>query len=430
MVQPAEQASTTSAKKPFRLNTKGKILAGGAFSVLVVIGAIVAFSHPGSAQTEPQGQAGQGQPANGGAAGSSAAATGAATSANTPSAPVYPPYDHAVYEQKMLALANVPPPPAPSTAGPTTKTVTTLVTGKNGKKHKVTKTITIPPKPVPVQKPSPWPAKNLAYPNPGALLPFNRIVAFYGNFYSKGMGILGQYPADIVLQKLAEDVKAWEAADPTTPVIPAIHYIATTAQKYAGSDGKHILRMPFTQIEKAHDLAKEAKAITFLDIQTGGSTVQHEVPLLETYLKMPDVHLGIDPEFSMKPGKVPGTVVGTMDASDINWVAQYLAKIVRDNHLPPKVLVIHRFTQDSVTNVSQIKPLPEVEIVIDMDGWGTPDHKLTTYRNIIYPQPVQFTGFKIFYHNDMQKPSQRLMTPAEIMKLQPIPSYIQYQSGY
>src|SRR5688500_8350026 len=37
-----------------------------------------------------------------------------------------------------------------------------------------------------------WPVK-ASYPARGALLPFNRIVAYYGNFYSTGMGVLGEY---------------------------------------------------------------------------------------------------------------------------------------------------------------------------------------------------------------------------------------------
>jgi hypothetical protein len=37
-----------------------------------------------------------------------------------------------------------------------------------------------------------WPVK-MAYPLPGALLPYNRIIAFYGNLYSTD-GILGEIP--------------------------------------------------------------------------------------------------------------------------------------------------------------------------------------------------------------------------------------------
>jgi hypothetical protein len=209
--------------------------------------------------------------------------------------------------------------------------------------------------------------------------------------------------------------------------MPAIHYIASTAQKDPGADKKYTFRMPKEQIQKALDLADRAKAITFLDIQIGHSTVQEEIPRLEEYLKQPTVHLGIDPEFAMKNGKVPGTVVGSLDASEINWAMEYLAKLVRDNNLPPKILVIHRFTQDGVMNYDQIKPLPEVQIVIHMDGWGSPSHKIKTYKHVIFPEPVQFAGLKIFYGNDMLKPSTRLITLAEILKLQPIPIYIQYQ---
>ena len=55
---------------------------------------------------------------------------------------------------------------------------------------------------------SKWPVKT-AYPLPGAILPFKRIVTYYGNFYSKGMGILGELPPDGLLQKLQSEGKKW-----------------------------------------------------------------------------------------------------------------------------------------------------------------------------------------------------------------------------
>jgi len=51
-----------------------------------------------------------------------------------------------------------------------------------------------------------WPVKDM-YPLPGALLPFNRIIAYYGNFYSVNMGILGELPPDEMLKKLMGEVK-------------------------------------------------------------------------------------------------------------------------------------------------------------------------------------------------------------------------------
>ncbi len=271
-----------------------------------------------------------------------------------------------------------------------------------------------------------WPVKTV-YPNYGALLPFNRIVAYYGNFYSKQMGVLGEYPEDIMLEKLAAEVKKWELADPTTPVIPAIHYIASTAQPTPGKNNNYTMQMPFSQIDKSLELAKKVNGIVFLDLQIGTGNLMSEVEEIGKYLALPQVHLGIDPEFAMKNGERPGTRIGTIDAKDVNQVAEYLAKVVRDNKLPPKILIIHRFTEAMVTNYQNIRPLPEVQIVMEMDGWGGEQLKKMTYRTVITREPVQFTGFKLFYKNDIRLPGSRMLTPEELMKLQPVPSYIQYQ---
>jgi hypothetical protein len=263
-------------------------------------------------------------------------------------------------------------------------------------------------------------------PSAGAILPYKRIVAFYGNLYSKNMGILGELPKQDMLAKLQQEAKAWQEADTLMQVQPALHYIAVTAQGSPGSGGKYRLRMPFHQIDTIMKLAEQINAIVFLDIQVGLSTLQDEIPQLEKYLKLPNVHLGIDPEFSMKGGQKPGTVIGTFDASDINYAAEYLQKLVKDNNLTPKILIVHRFTQAMVKDYKQIKPLPEVQIVMDMDGWGFPAKKINTYKQFIYKEPVEYTGFKLFYKNDT-KNNTRMLTHEELLKLKPQPIYIQYQ---
>ncbi len=273
-----------------------------------------------------------------------------------------------------------------------------------------------------------WPVK-APYPLPGAILPFKRVVAYYGNFYSAHMGILGELPPDTMLKHLMAEVKKWQKADTQMQVVPAIHYIAITAQSKPGKGGKYILRMPFTQIDKAIDLAKKVNGIVFLDVQVGWSNVQTEIPMLEQYLKMPNVHLAIDPEFSMKDKQHrPGTIIGTFDAADINYVSGYLTKLVKQNNLPPKILVVHRFTKDMVTNYKKIELQPEVQMVIDMDGWGFPAKKVNSYKLAEMNEPVQFTGFKLFYKNDILTPPWKaLMKPEEVLKLYPRPVYIQYQ---
>ena len=310
-----------------------------------------------------------------------------------------PPLDTAAYDLKLKQIANYPVVPVATSTNASTSVAV---------------------------KPKPWPVKTV-YPNAGALLPFNRIVAYYGNFYSKGMGVLGEYPEDVMLDKLRAAAHQWELADPTTPVIPAIHYIVVTAQGSAQADGTYRLRMPDSQIDKALELAAKLHGLVFIDFQVGKSTLQKELPLYEKYLAMPTVHLGIDPEFSMKSGNKPGSVIGTFDAADINYAANYLASLVREYDLPPKILVVHRFTEEMVTNYKRITPLPEVQIVMDMDGWGFPAKKINTYNSVIASEPVQFTGFKLFYKNDLRPPSTGLLTTTEVMNLMPRPIYIQYQ---
>ena len=325
--------------------------------------------------------------------------------------PVLPPLDTLAYDKKLSEIANNPPPKPP-----VTKIVKDPKTGKES-------TVTIEPKPAP---PNIWPVKT-TYPNAGAILPFRRIVAYYGNLYSKQMGVLGQYEEEEMLSRLGTEVKKWNTADPSTPVTPALHYIAVVAQGSPGGDGKYRFRMPASEIDKVLKIAEKINAIVFLDIQVGFSNLQTEVPLLKEYLKLPQVHLGVDPEFSMKTGIRPGKIVGTLDTEDINFTAKYLADIVKENNLTPRILVVHRYTQKMVTGYDKIKPLPEVQIVMHMDGWGPMAKKIGTYKQFIYPEPVQFTGFKLFYKNDVFEPGTVLMTPEELLKLNPQPVYIQYQ---
>ncbi|MBG6111721.1 hypothetical protein IWX84_002609 [Flavobacterium sp. CG_9.10] len=270
-----------------------------------------------------------------------------------------------------------------------------------------------------------WPVKT-PYPLPGAVLPYNRIIAFYGNLYSKRMGILGEIPRAEMIKKLQGEVAKWQKADPSVKAIPALHYIAVTAQGAAGKDNKHRMRMPFKQIDTIISWAKPINALVFVDIQVGHSNVKDEVTALEEYLAKPNVHLGIDPEFSLKHGEIPGSKIGTFTADDINDAIDILANLVRKNKLTPKILIVHRFTQGMVTNYKKIKTVPEVQVIMHMDGFGDKVLKKDSYMSYIYREPVQFTGFKLFYKNDIRK-NWVMYTPDELVKFTPKPSYIQYQ---
>jgi hypothetical protein len=270
-----------------------------------------------------------------------------------------------------------------------------------------------------------WPVKGPVY-KAGAILPNRRIVAYYGNPLSKKMGVLGEYESQEMLRRLDAEVAKWTKADPSTPAIPALHLIVTVAQGDPGPSGKYRMRMRDSLIEKVSKWADTRHALLFLDVQVGTGNVQEELPRLIPFLQRPNVHLGIDPEFSMKDGSKPGTKIGSMNSNDVNFAVNMLSKIVAEKNLPPKILIVHRFTRNMVTDAKNIRLNPNVQIVMNMDGWGAPWLKRDSYRDYIVKEPVQYTGFKLFYHNDTKK-GNPILQPSEVLKLRPKPLYIQYQ---
>ncbi len=268
-----------------------------------------------------------------------------------------------------------------------------------------------------------WPPK-MPTPLPGSILPAKRIIAFYGNPLSRRMGILGEFDPPEMMRKLDAEVAAWNKADPAHPVQPAMHLIAMVANPHPGPSGKYRTRMDSSLIEKVYGWAKSKNAIMFVDLQVGQSTLRDELPWIEKFLVRPDVHLGIDPEFSMKNGGIPGKRIGTYDAADINYAIRYLANLVEKHNLPPKILVVHRFTPKGVTNAKDIKLDPRVQVVMHMDGFGAPWLKRDTYWRDIKKEPVQFTGWKQFTKLKNDKPA---TSREEILRLWPVPLYIQLQ---
>lgn len=260
----------------------------------------------------------------------------------------------------------------------------------------------------------------------GSILPCNRIVVYYGNPASRRMGALGEFPREDMLARLRRQADQWQQADPGTPVIPGLHLIAVVAQGDPGPSGKYRNQIRDAVVDSIHQMAKSINGILFIDVQVGTDDIRSIMPRFDEFLKRPDVHFAVDPEFYMRGGVVPGRKIGTMYAADINWVMDHLTEIVQKNNLPPKVLIIHRFTRGMVPDVENVRLRPEVQLVMHMDGWGAPWLKYDSYRDYIVRHPAQYTGWKNFYHNDTKK-GDPLTTPQDLLQLWPEPLYIQYQ---
>ena len=83
---------------------------------------------------------------------------------------------------------------------------------------------------------------------------------------------------------------------------------------------------------------------------------------------------------------------------------------------------MHRYTIPMITHSARIKIDPRVQVVLDMDGNGIPSDKYGSYGAYVHDRPVEFPGIKLFYKQD--KP---VLTPREVLGLDPIPLYVQYQ---
>ncbi|ARF52362.1 hypothetical protein DSJ_24255 (plasmid) [Pantoea stewartii subsp. stewartii DC283] len=264
--------------------------------------------------------------------------------------------------------------------------------------------------------------------NHGVLLD-KRLVVYYGNFYSPAMGILGEYPAPELWKKLKTESQEWEKADPSKSVITGLEYIATVASSSPGKDKLYRNRMSNAQIQKALSMVRMVDgAVLILDIQPGLSDLMNEITRLEPFLTQPDVHLAIDPEFIGTDKTPPSQKIGSISYKKINNVIDYLSQLVVKHQLPSKILVVHRFTKKMVTGFDKVKSDPNVQVVLNMDGWGTPTIKFATYRKVISSENnLLYPGIKLFYKNDVKYPPYRLLSKEEILGLQPQPIYIQYQ---
>lgn len=249
-----------------------------------------------------------------------------------------------------------------------------------------------------------------------------RLVTYYGHPFSDKMGILGEYEPDVMMAKLKAQAAAYTAADPSRPALCTVELIASVAQGSPGKDGLYLLRTPTNVIEQYSQLAERNGCLLLLDIQMGHDTVVNEVNALLPFLQRPYVHLAIDPEFRMKPGQVPGDEFGTLSAADVAAAGKILADVVTKSNIPDKVLVVHQFRATMLPDKAMIQPMDHVELVIVMDGWGAPAAKIGNYGAFVRDELIQYGGIKIFYRQD-----DPLLTPEEVIKLDPAPVIVIYQ---
>jgi hypothetical protein len=253
-----------------------------------------------------------------------------------------------------------------------------------------------------------------------SVLPEFQVVAFYGAPQSERLGVLGIGKLSRVGRRLRRQARPYRRAG--KPILPAFELISTIANGHPGSDGKYRTRQSNGVLRRHLREARKERALVLLDIQPGREDFMREVRALRAWLEQPDVSLALDPEWSMQPGEVPGTVIGHTTAEKVNEVSAYVAKIVRERNLPDKLLVVHMFTPDMIRDKPMLRHHRGVDLLLNVDGFGTQAQKLAKYREFTKrPRPAPF-GFKLFYEEDTG-----LMTPERVLKMRPRPQLIVYE---
>jgi hypothetical protein len=251
------------------------------------------------------------------------------------------------------------------------------------------------------------------------ILPDFRVVAYYGAPQDKQLGALGIGTPTQMTRKLEKQAKPYGRK--SRPVLPAMELIAVVAAAHPGPGERYNLRQPDSVIRRYLKAARKAKALLILDVQPGRSDFFTETRRLRKFLKQPDVGLALDPEWRMAPGQVPGKVIGSVGAREVNATTAWLDQLVTRYKLPQKLLLIHQFTDDMVPE-SELKDRKGLAYVLNVDGFGTQALKVAKYKSFAAQAKHFRRGFKLFYEEDL-----KIMSPAQVMRLNPRPDVVVYE---
>ena len=273
----------------------------------------------------------------------------------------------------------------------------------------------------------------------GAPLPNYRIVAAYG--ISGGVQFNGPASSLDMLQNFLPQLQQlgqeYATLDPTHPVKLAIDLVVNVIQpcsvyaKWCASFADDATIQAYVNFCQQHDL------LLFFDLQLGVEPVKDAVTnqLLPYLQKYPFTELALDTEFHF-PNTPQGYAeaagypccLGWMDATEINWAIDQLSQISMQQHLPQKVLVVHQWDQSVIHHKDQIQLNPNVSVVVQSDGWGYLDTKLSDYQVFVQQDLVEYGGYKLFFQYDGDSQYDRpLQSPKDVMQLFPQPLFISYQ---
>ena len=272
-------------------------------------------------------------------------------------------------------------------------------------------------------RPSPT-SEALQLPRGGTrVFPRYRLVGYAGLTGSPPLGRLGIGTLDARMDELEKRAEPYAKR---REVLPVMELIATIVQGEPGRDGRYRTRASDATIARYLKQARAHRALLLLNIQPGRAPFLEEVKAYDRWLAEPDVGLALDPEWAMGPNQVPGRAFGRTTGAVIDDVARHVSGIVAKNDLPEKVVVYHQLTLGIVGHEQKLRERKGVVLVKSIDGIGSRANKEATYRRVNSSTPdFVRPGFKVFYEEDSE--AGPLMTPKQVLALDPVPDYVMYE---
>ncbi len=270
----------------------------------------------------------------------------------------------------------------------------------------------IPPTPAPTATPAP----------PPSVLAGNQIVVFYGSPISDQLGILGTFSPEDAAARVRDEAAIYDDLNGDRGAVPALDIIYEMVQSEPTENGLYLRYLDPAVVQGYLAVAHDAGVQLILDLQIGRGDPLAEVRGLEPLLRDPIVHVAIDPEYAVGPAGVPLETPGAITGEQINDVQDYLAGIVAQSNLPPKMLIIHQYLDGTVVDGDVVRDTAGVNVVLNMDAFGDLARKVDKYRMFSTRSYARHKAFNIFLKHD-----DAVMSEADIEAIDPQPDVIFYQ---
>ena len=250
----------------------------------------------------------------------------------------------------------------------------------------------------------------------------NDILAFYGHPRSRNMGILGRYSKEELNRRLTALAAEYKEAGGRN-VIKAFYLIYGTVWPDA-----NIGILPEALLREYIEFALENDILIFIDHQIGRFTPAEGLTRMLPWLRYPNVHLALDPEWRTTR---PNLEIGSVSADELNQVQRIMENYMIENNIPgERLLVVHQFNWRMISNRERVQTnFSKVRLVHCADGFGPPAMKRASYAANAQAPNIPVKGFKLFY--DFGIPGAGvdipLMTPKEVFGLNPRPYVVMYQ---